>query len=194
MATVGSFFGSYVDAATACLRAVSLDEVESVARLLLKSFEADSQILIAGNGGSAALAAHMACDLSKTTLGEAAEARDRRLRAISLSDNVALLTAWANDVRYDAVFAEQTKTLARPGDTLIVISGSGNSPNILAALHAARARGLSRAGLLGSGGGRAKDLLDVCVLVPSFDYGHIEIAHTMVVHLITAWLREHIAR
>lgn len=190
--TVG--FSRYVEAAIDCLRGVSHEEIENVATILRETFEADAQILIAGNGGSASISSHLACDLSKTTLARSHDRTRPRVRAIALTDNVPLLTAWANDVRYEIVFAEQVRTLARHGDTLLVISGSGNSPNILAALEAARESGLRRVALLGFDGGRAKALVDSYVHVRSSDYGHVEIAHSMIAHLLTSWLATHVAR
>ncbi len=107
-----------------------------VAEALTDAWQRDRTIFIAGNGGSAATAAHFASDLSKTTLGRAPRAR--RVRATALADNTALLTAWANDDGYERVFAEQLRNLARPQDVLVLISCSGSSPNVLAAARAAR--------------------------------------------------------
>ena len=107
-----------------------------VAEALTDAWQRDRTIFIAGNGGSAATAAHFASDLSKTTLGQAPCAR--RVRAAALADNTALLTAWANDDGYERVFAEQLRNLARPEDVLVLISCSGSSPNVLAAARAAR--------------------------------------------------------
>lgn len=172
----------------ACLGGISLAEIEAVALSIGDAFDRDAQILVAGNGGSAGIASHFACDLAKTTLGRDVGSASRRVRAIALTDNVPLITAWANDVRYEAVFAEQVRGISRPGDALVVISGSGSSPNILAALDAARDLGLRRVGLFGFDGGRARDDVDASVIVRSSDYGYVEIAHTMIAHLITDWL------
>ena len=146
-------------------------------------------MLVAGNGGSASTASHLACDLAKTVLGARPELRRSRFRAVSLADNVALLTAWANDVSYEAVFAEQVKMLGRPGDVLCVISASGNSANVVGAVEAARALGLHTIGFLGFGGGRLRDLVDDYVVVPCDDYGHVESTHLVLGHLLTEWLR-----
>ena len=107
-----------------------------VAEALTDAWQRDRTIFIAGNGGSAATAAHFASDLSKTTLGQAPRAR--RVRAAAMADNTALFTAWANDDGYERVFAEQLRNLARPQDVLVLISCSGSSPNVLAAARAAR--------------------------------------------------------
>ncbi len=123
-------------------------------------------------------------------LGAKPELRTSRFRAVSLADNVALLTAWANDVSYEAVFAEQVKMLGRPGDVLCVISASGSSPNVVEAVRAARSIGMHTIGFLGFDGGRLRDLLDDCVVVPCNDYGHVESAHLVLGHLLTQWLHD----
>ena len=113
--------------------------------------------------GSAATASHFACDLSKGTRRDGPPT----FHVVSLTDNVPLLTAWANDSGYDRVFSEQLTALARPGDLLVAISASGNSPNVVAAVDAARSCGMSVVGLSGRSGGRLAHLVDVLVNVPS---------------------------
>ncbi|MBI4509578.1 MAG: SIS domain-containing protein, partial [Deltaproteobacteria bacterium] len=112
----------------------------------------------------------------------------KRFRVISMCDNLSLLTAWANDVSFDTVFAEQLKGLARPGDVLLVITGSGNSPNILRALETAQEVGMKTLGWLGFDGGKALSLCDRSILVRTHDYGLVESAHAVLTHLITSWL------
>lgn len=109
---------------------------------------------------------------------------------MSLADNTALLTAWANDVSYDQVFAEQIKMLGRPGDVLCVISASGSSPNVVEATRTASAMGLHTVGLLGCDGGLLKDMVDDHVTVPCTDCGHVESVHLVLSHLLTHWLRD----
>jgi D-sedoheptulose 7-phosphate isomerase len=146
----------------------------------------DRQVFIAGNGGSAATASHMANDLMK---GAAAKG-GRPFRAIALSDNVPLITAIANDVSYAEVFASQLEALARPGDVLVLFSGSGNSPNILRAAEVAKAKSLATIGFLGMGGGKARAVVDVAVVVPSNDYGPVEIIHSVFDHLAMCYFRD----
>ena len=185
-----SFVDEYLEAMAEQLRAVPAEALDRVAARLLATAEAGAQILIAGNGGSASTASHFACDLAKTVLGAKPELRTSRFRAVSLADNVALLTAWANDVSYEAVFAEQVKMLGRPGDVLCVLSASGSSPNVVEAVHAARSVGMYSIGFLGFDGGRLLELLDESVLVPCSDYGHVESAHLVLGHLLTQWLHD----
>ncbi len=185
-----SFVEDYVESLADQLRAVPPDAIDRIGRRLLETAEAGAQILIAGNGGSASTASHFACDLAKTVLGAKPELRKSRFRAVSLADNIALMTAWANDVSYEAVFAEQVKMLGRPGDVLIVISASGNSPNVVEAVEAACSLGLHTIGFLGFDGGRLSGLVDDCVVVPCDDYGHVESTHLVLGHLLAHWLRE----
>ena len=184
------FVDDYVASMAEQLRAVPAEAVDRVAALLLETAESGAQILVAGNGGSASTASHFACDLGKTVLGSKPELRKTRFRVVSLADNVSLLTAWANDVSYEAVFAEQVKMLGRPGDILCVISASGNSPNVVLAVEAARDLGLKTVGFLGFDGGRLAELVDDALVVPSSDYGHVESAHLVLGHLLTQWLHD----
>jgi D-sedoheptulose 7-phosphate isomerase len=103
---------------------------------------------------------------------------------------VGLLTAWGNDTAFDRVFAEQLEVLGRPGDALVVVSVSGSSPNLVAVLGAAERLGIQTVGLLGREGGRARDLVDVAVLVPTDDYGWVESAHVVLHHALTYAVRE----
>ncbi len=185
-----SFVEEYVDSLAEQLRAVPAEALDRIGRRLLETAQAGAQILIAGNGGSASTASHLACDLAKTVLGAKPELRRSRFRAVSLADNIALLTAWANDVSYEAVFAEQVRMLGRAGDVLCVISASGNSTNVIEAVKAARALGLHTIGFLGFDGGRVKELVHDSVVVPCADYGHVESTHVVLGHLLTEWLRE----
>jgi D-sedoheptulose 7-phosphate isomerase len=190
---VEDFVNSYLDEVTGHLRGISTAAIVRSGERLLRAYRDGAQVLVAGNGGSASTATHLACDLGKTVLGADPSARSSRFRVVSLADNVALLTAWANDLGYDAVFAEQVKTLGRAGDVLVVVSASGASPNIVAAVEAARERGLDTIGLLGFDGGPVKGMLDEHIIVRCDDYGHVESAHLVVGHLLTEWFKRHLA-
>ncbi len=158
--------------------------IGAFARLLQHVRDAGGTIFIFGNGGSAATASHLATDLAKITPPGAP-----RFRVMSLNDNAAQLTALANDLSYVHVFAEQLRGLGRPGDAAIVISGSGNSPNVLEALRVARAGGLITVGLLGFNGGQARGLVDLAIIVDSAEYGPIEDAHLIIAHAVATALR-----
>jgi len=147
------------------------------------------QVFIMGNGGSAATASHFACDLGKGTLMPGRP----RFRVIALTDNMPLFSALANDFGYDRVFVEQLASLVQPGDVVIGISGSGNSPNILNAILFARQVGATTIGLAGFDGGRLKELVDVCILVPNHCMEQVEDLHLMLEHLISSQLRQAIS-
>jgi D-sedoheptulose 7-phosphate isomerase len=175
------------------LDALPVDEIEKVIGLLHKAYEQGKQVFIIGNGGSAATASHMACDLAKTTLGKTPHAPPRRFRVIALTDNVPLITAWGNDAHYQLIFAEQLRNLASPGDLLIAITGSGNSPNIVEAVKAAQELGVKSAGLLGFDGGVVRELLDEAIVIESDNYGYIEDLHLILNHLITHFFKQVVA-
>jgi D-sedoheptulose 7-phosphate isomerase len=137
-------------------------------------------VFAVGNGGSAATASHLAGDLTRSTQQNGGPP----LRTFSLSDNVPQLTAWANDDCFEECFVGQLRAYAGRGDVLVAISASGNSPNIVAAVREARNMGLSVIALAGFGGGRIKDLADVALVMDSYDYGQVEGAHMVLVHLL----------
>ena len=172
--------------AAEAIRGIDPAAVERAAAVLVETRRADGTIFVAGNGGSAATASHLALDLQKASRAPGG----RGTRAISLSDSMGLVTAWGNDTDFDRVFAEQLEVLGRPGDALVVVSVSGSSPNLMALISAARSLGIRTVGLLGRGGGKARDLVDVAVLVPSDDYGWVESAHVVLHHALTYAVRE----
>jgi D-sedoheptulose 7-phosphate isomerase len=173
-----------------CLDALPIDQLAGVIEHLEQAYWAGRQVFVMGNGGSAATASHMVGDLAKNILPREGGAGGRRLRIMSLTDNVPWLSALANDLGYQRVFSEQIRNLVQAQDVVVVISASGNSPNILEALRAAREAGATTVGILGFDGGRALAMVDAYVLVASDNYGHIEDLHVVVAHLIT----QHFAR
>jgi len=158
------------------LRTALLD----VADALEACFAADGKVLICGNGGSAADAQHLAGEL----VGRFRAGDRPGLPAVALTADTAVLTAWANDVGYDDVFARQVSALGRPGDVLIGISTSGRSRNVVAAFHAARRRGLRTLALTGGDGGDLAALADVTVPVPADDTQRIQEVHAVLIHLV----------
>jgi D-sedoheptulose 7-phosphate isomerase len=160
-------------------------EVAALIDMLDQARCAGRTILICGNGGSSATASHWATDLTKNTAGPGRP----RLRALALADSTSLVTAVANDSHYERVFAEQVLTWAEPGDVVIGISGSGNSPNVLHAMDCARQMGAQTVGLIGSGGGRLRERVDLAVLIDSANMEQIEDTHLVLSHAVTAALR-----
>jgi len=188
-----AFARRYLEEVASSVAKLPRAQIAAFAETVERAYRDDRQVFVIGNGGSASTASHMACDLAKNIYPAGALAGIRRFRVVSLTDNVALITALANDCGYDRVFAEQLSYYVRTGDLVIAISASGNSPNVLEALVAARAAGARTAALLGFDGGRARDLADTAVVINSRDYGHVEDAHLVVNHLVTAWMRRVVA-
>jgi D-sedoheptulose 7-phosphate isomerase len=168
---------------------IDLESLEQAALMLLACQARGRVVFAVGNGGSAATASHFACDLGKGTRGDGPPT----FHVVSLTDNVPLLTAWANDSGYDRVFAEQLQTLGHPGDVLVVISASGNSPNVIAAVEMARSCGMSVVGLTGRSGGSLAPLVDVMVNVPSDRIEVVEDAHLIAAHSLCVAVRERLA-
>jgi len=176
---------AYLDDFRAILNSLDTADIFGVVEVLLGAYRGGAKVFLLGNGGSAATASHFACDLGKNVVGP----DGGRFKVIALTDNAAVLTAWANDTAYEHVFAEQLASLLEPGDVVIGISGSGNSPNVLRAMELAQVRGATTVGLIGFEGGRLKPLCDVSVVVPSDRMDQIENAHLTLEHLICHVLR-----
>ena len=171
---------------------IDIGQIVKVIELLKKKRQQQKTIFFVGNGGSAATASHAVCDLNKTVLGpDSGISSSLRFKTLCLSDNLPSITAIANDLSYDDIFSEQLKNYAATGDLLIVITGSGNSPNILRALETAKDLNVETFGLLGFDGGKAKDLVDHVLLFKSQDYGIVEDAHMMIIHVITRYFKEY---
>lgn len=170
------------------LRRVDLDAIERVVQHLRVARDLEATIFVAGNGGSAATASHWVNDLGKATKNSGR----RAIRTMSLSDNIPWLTALANDEGYERVFSGQLENFARKGDVLVVISASGNSPNLVRAVEMARESGVTTVGLLGFDGGVLKDAVDDCIWLPTEKgmYGLVEDSHTMLCHILTTCLME----
>jgi D-sedoheptulose 7-phosphate isomerase len=151
--------------------------IDRAGELMLATLHRGGKLLICGNGGSAAEAAHFATEL----VGRYAKNR-RSLPAIALSSDGSLLSCIGNDYGYEQTFARQIEGLASPGDLVVVLTSSGNSANILAALQAARARGLGSVAFLGRGGGKAKGLATVDLIMPGESGAAAQEAHLFLIH------------
>lgn len=168
--------------------------LEDLSELLFDAWQNDRWVFVCGNGGSAATANHLAQDLAKGLIRDA-DLRAftiKRLRSMSLVANVAWVTALGNDLGYDQVFVQQLANYAGPKDVLIAISGSGNSPNILAAVEWANARGLLTYGMTGFGGGRLKQIQHHGLHVALDDMEMVESIHSCVCHWLVDELRARI--
>jgi D-sedoheptulose 7-phosphate isomerase len=172
--------GAYLNGLRTAVDSLPRPEVVRLGEMLFRAYVNGKQVFTLGNGGSASTASHMAADLAKNTISP----NMRRFRIISLNDNISLLTALANDTGYENVFSEQLRALVRAGDLVIVISASGNSPNVLEAIRCAQRRSAEVAGLFGFDGGEGARLADLSIVVPSRHYGIIEDVHLTVNHLL----------
>ncbi len=189
--TLAPYLKRYTEETRAALEApYLLAALERIVPIFLDARAKDRTIFFFGNGGSASTASHFVTDIAKVAGGTGPRGKGRRFRCLALNDNVPSVTAWANDLDYSTIFAGPLRSLAEPGDVAVAISGSGNSPNVLEAVRAARAMGLTTIGLTGIGGGKLKDLVDVALVVPSNSMQHTEDVHLVVLHLLTAYLRD----
>jgi D-sedoheptulose 7-phosphate isomerase len=166
------------------------DDVTRISDTLFKAYAEDHAVFVFGNGGSAALASHVACDLGKgiTPVPAEGDASARRLRIMSLTDNVPMISAWANDASYEDVFARQMENFIRPEDIAFGLSGSGNSPNILKALRLAREKRAVTVGFSGQGG-EMISLLDYAAVVPSRHMQLVEDCQLIMMHMVFLNLR-----
>lgn len=179
---------AYMERCVAAARAVDVAEVESLADAIEQAYREHRCVFVIGNGGSGANASHLCEDLGKGTLVDFEN--QKRLKIISLTDNTPYILAWANDTSYERIFVEQLKNLAGPGDLLIAISGSGNSPNILRAVEHANANGLRTFGVTGYDGGQLRQIAQQCFHVPCMDMGICETVHVVFFHYLMDALRE----
>lgn len=180
----------YFDNVARVIANMPFTAVDQIVTVLMEAYESNRRIYLFGNGGSAALASHFACDLGKG----AANGSGKRFQVLALTDNVPMMTAWANDAAYEDIFAEQLVNFVRAGDIVFAISGSGNSPNVLKALKVAQQAKAFTVGLTGFRGGHMPALCDVCLIVPSDNMQIIEDLHLSVTHAVFTAIRAKICR
>lgn len=162
------------------------ESIDEVIRILHSARLDRRQIFVMGNGGSASTASHLACDLGKNTR----QSGWPNFRVIGLSDNMAIFSALANDEGYQSVFVQQLENLLQPGDIVLAISASGNSPNVLRAVEFANSVGARTIGLTGFDGGKLGPMVEINLHVPSRNIEQVEDIHLMLEHIMTRALRE----
>jgi phosphoheptose isomerase len=182
----GEFCGAYFKESVRASNSIDLAEIDRAARILLKAYTRGASVFSCGNGGSAAIANHLQCDHLKGVRTET----DLLPRVASLSNNVELMTAIANDIGYEDIFAYQLQSQSRPGDVLVAISSSGRSANIVRALAWAREHDLRTIALTGFDGGHAKDMADVVIHVDCANYGVVEDMHQAAMHAMAQYIRQ----
>lgn len=175
----------YLLALSKMIDGISREEIWDAVRVLFYVWKQGKHVFLFGNGGSAATASHMANDLNKflSVVGK------RRMKAVALTDNVPLMTAWANDSNFENIFAEQLENFLEPGDVIIAISASGNSPNVIKGIEVARRVGAISIGFTGNTGGQMRNLVDHCIFIPDDYIMRQEDGHMMLDHVIVTALR-----
>ncbi len=171
---------AYVDSLVTAFQGLNLDAVQQWIDRIGQARDDGATIFVCGNGGSAATASHFATDLGKGASFE----RPERFRVVALTDSISTISAYANDVGYEVVFAEQLRGLGRPADLLVTISGSGTSPSILRAIEVARDLHMEVVSLTGFAGGQSGPSSDIHVNVPSRHMGRIEDVHMALCHIV----------
>lgn len=164
------------------------DSIQRITSRILEAYKSGKRVFVFGNGGGSSTSAHFVCDLSKGT----AVPGKPRLKAISLAENIPLLTAWANDTDYTNTFGEQLKNLVEEGDVVIGLSGSGMSPNVINAFKIADESGATAILFSGYGGGKAVKVAHDSIVVPSEDMQQIEDVHMILTHIIFRCLKREI--
>ncbi len=181
---------NYLSELKKSIDALPREKIRRITEILLDAHKRGAKVIIMGNGGSAATASHMVCDLGKGTAVEGVP----RIRAVALNDNVPLLTAWSNDTEYQYAYMEQLANLLEEGDVVIGISGSGNSPNVLNAIQYANEHGGITVGFTGFQGGKLAAMCRECIVVPSDNMERIEDIHLILEHLIKLYIRDCFAK
>jgi D-sedoheptulose 7-phosphate isomerase len=176
---------SYLNGLQDCINEISNQDIEGVADAVFDAYRNNRQIFIFGNGGSAATASHITCDLRKGT----ALPDKVRLKVTSLSDSIPLFTAIGNDISYESVFVEQLISQVEKGDIAIGISCSGNSPNVLKAIQYAKEQGATTIGFTACGGGKLKSMTDRNINLSTCDFGQAEDIHLCLGHIISYMIK-----
>jgi D-sedoheptulose 7-phosphate isomerase/D-glycero-D-manno-heptose 1,7-bisphosphate phosphatase len=184
--SAGAYFGTYAVNVARAASSVEPAALDRAAEILLEAYKRSAGVFSCGNGGSAAVANHLQCDHLKGVR----TTTDLAPRVVSLSTNIELVTAIANDRGYEDVFTYQLQSQSRPGDVLIAISSSGRSPNIVRALTWARDHGLRTIALTGFEGGGAKAVAEVAIHVDDTNYGIVEDLHQAIMHALAQYIRQ----
>jgi len=170
----------YINDLGRLLAELPVAQLKGLTDRLLAAYDGGRQVFLLGNGGSGSTCSHMVNDFQKCIY----LAGKKTFRCLSLTDNVALITAWANDTAYEHIFAEQLRPWVQTGDLVICVSGSGNSPNVLKAAELAREMGAYTLGLTGYEGGKLAPMVDEALIVPCSNMQRIEDVHMVILHML----------
>lgn len=180
------FIDTYLTTLSQSVASVSREDLRKVCDAFMTAWREERTIFLLGDGGSAATASHMMCDVNKLTITPGKP----RFRALALTDNVPLMTAWGNDASFNVAYSEPLRNFMRPGDYVVLISTSGNSPNLVQALQTAQEIGGTTIALLGDKGGKLAEHADIVVRFPDPHQGRQEDGHLIMNHIIAGELRE----
>ena len=179
------FYFEYIDKKNTLLRNINLKNLDKIINLLKKGFNNNVTLYTCGNGGSSSLSDHFTCDFIKQTNTKT----NLKAKSISLTSNMALISAVANDINYNQIFSFQIKKLCKKNDILFLFSVSGNSPNLIEAIKAAKKIGVKVVSLTGFNGGKLSRLSDFNLNFPIANYGIVEDCHITIMHYLSQYLR-----
>ena len=190
--TSSAYINEYTAALNDVMSKFDTAQFEKIINILVEAYKNDKQIFIAGNGGSAGTANHFVCDFGKNAVPfKGTGPGKRRFRIISVSDNIEKITAFANDIAFEEIFRQQLINLMNEEDVLIVVSASGNSPNIVRACEYAKEKKSRIIALAGFQGGKIKEFADAAMVVPLESYEQIEDIHLIILHMIVYYFKNH---
>lgn len=191
-----SFSKGYVQHLIKLLQQLDHNRIAECIKHLEDARQNSNTIFVIGNGGSAATASHIGNDFGLAVLKKSNKPNNKSYRALALTDNLSVISAIGNDSTFNNVFVDQLKVHFRPGDKLIVISASGNSPNLVEAVTWAKQQGATVMGWLGFDGGKLKDMVDVPLVVETEkgEYAPVEDLHLVINHIIVTWMQYHIMK
>lgn len=187
------FIKKYVKKSIKLMQNLPSEEIAKAIHILQATYERDGRIYVFGNGGSLSMATHWVADFNKTAFSKHLDKNIRRFQAIRLPTTEAEITAWANDVGYEMIFAGPLQNYIKEGDTVIAISSSGNSPNVIKAVELAKEYRIPVIGLTGFDGGKLNQMADAKILVQTEkgEYELVEGIHSVVLHMITKYFKEY---
>jgi D-sedoheptulose 7-phosphate isomerase len=184
-----AYLAKYRSELNECMENFDEGQFRKIIDILAEAYKQDRQVFIAGNGGSAGSANHFVCDFGKNAVDY--KSGKRRFRIISVSDNIEKFSALANDISFEETFSFQLGNLMNPGDVLIMVSASGNSPNVVKACEFAKTRDARIIALAGFKGGKLKDYADAAMIADLANYEQIEDVHLIVLHMIVYYFKTH---
>ena len=189
-----AFSKAYAEYLIKLIQEIDHESIAACINLLEDARQNGNTIFVIGNGGSASTASHIGNDFGLAVLKKTSKRNDKSYRALALTDNMSVISAIGNDSTYENIFLDQLKVHYRPGDQLIAISASGNSPNLVVAAEWFREQGGTVIGWLGFDGGKLKQIVDIAVIAstPKGEYAPVEDIHLIINHIIVTWMQYHI--